>query len=360
LTILDRYVIREFLKVFAICLAGFLLVSLLIELTDKIKLYFEHNPSGWLMLKYFLVKIPGYLYFAFPLAILLAGMLSLLMMAKNSELIAMQANGIDALSIAGPVLAIGLAASVLMFCANETIIPWSNAYSEYIQNVEIAHKSDTTFFKEDQIWVRTRNKIVHIAKFDRAASELENVTTVSWDDDYNFTERVFGEKAVWWGNQWMFYGVNRTVRKPDGSVTVENLPAIVGPLDRSPEDFLKTEKPTKEMNLAQLNSEIAKVVDEGRVPGRLLVDWHDKIAFPFICLIMAALSVPFSIKVNPRGGGIAVGIALSMITAFSYWIVHSFFIALGHGGYIPPIPAAWGPNTIFGFTALFLLLKAGT
>jgi lipopolysaccharide export LptBFGC system permease protein LptF len=66
-------------------------VFLLIELTDKIKYYFQYNPPGVLMLKYFIVKIPGYLFFTLPMAILLGGMLSLLMMAKHSELIAMQA-----------------------------------------------------------------------------------------------------------------------------------------------------------------------------------------------------------------------------------------------------------------------------
>ena len=62
LTILDRYIGKEFLKVFALCVMGFILVFLFVEITDKIKYYFQHNPSGWLMTKYFLVKTPGYLF----------------------------------------------------------------------------------------------------------------------------------------------------------------------------------------------------------------------------------------------------------------------------------------------------------
>jgi len=75
---------------------------------------------------------------------------------------------------------------------------------------------------------------------------------------------------------------------------------------------------------------------------------------------MAALSVPFAVKVNPRGGGIAIGLALSLVVAFSYWIVHTMFIALGHGAIIPPFAAAWASNLIFGLTATILLLQAGT
>lgn len=358
--ILDRYITIEFLKVFTLCLVGFILVFLLVEITDKIKLYFEHNPPGWLMLKYFLVKLPGYLFFAVPLGILMGGMLSLLMMARNSEIIAMQANGIDALSIARPVVAIGFVAALAMFAANETIIPWSNAYSEYIQNVEIAGKSHATFFKKDQIWMRSPDSITVVNKFEKSGKTLERISQVRWDKNYNFTEKIFADKAKWWKDHWVFYGVNRTLRTADGKFEVETIPSMTGLLKKPPEDFDRVEKIAKEMNLTQLGEYIEKLADEGQSPTRYVVDWHDKIAFPLVCLIMAALSVPFAVKVNPRGGGIAIGLGLSLAVAFSYWVAHTLFIALGHGGYVPPVIAAWGANFIFGLMAMILVLQAGT
>jgi len=360
LKIIDCYITKEFLKVFSICVAGFTFVFLLIEITDKIKYYFEHNPSGWLMLKYFLVKMPGYLFFAMPLSILMGGMLSLLMMARHFEVIAMQANGIDALSIARPVLIIGCAASLLMFVLNETVIPWSNGYSEYIQDVEIAGKSDTTFFKSDQIWLRAPDSITHIRRLDRSKQSLERVSIIKWESDYSFAERIFADKAKWWNDHWILYGVNRTLRTPDGRFQVETLPSMTAPLKKSPEDFGRVERLAKEMNLTQLGDYIDQIAQEGQTPTRYLVDWHDKIAFPLVCLIMAALSVPFAIKVNPHGGGVAIGLALSIVVAFGFWIVHTMFVALGHGGYIPPIAAAWAANVVFGLGAVILLLQVGT
>ena len=358
--IIDRYIIAEFLKVFTVCVMGFVLVFLLVEITDKIKYYFEYNPPGWLMFKYFLVKLPGYLFYAIPLSILLGGMLSLLMMARHSEIVAMQANGIDALSVARPVLLVGALASIAMFLVDETVIPWSNSYSEYVQNVEIAGKADTTLFKRDQIWIRSAGSITQVQRFDRGEQSLEGVTMVQWDQDYNFVERIYADKAKWWGDHWVFYGVNRTLRLSDGKLAVESVPSMIGALRKPPKDFERAEKPTKEMNLVQLGAYIDRLEQEGQLPTRYLVDWHDKIAFPLVCLLMAALSVPFAIKVNPRGGGIAMGLALSLVVAFSYWIVHTMFIALGHGGIIPPFAAAWAGNLIFGLTATILLLQAGT
>jgi lipopolysaccharide export system permease protein len=113
------------------------------------------------------------------------------------------------------------------------------------------------------------------------------------------------------------------------------------------------------MNLWQLTAYIDKLREEGRPTTKYLVDWHDKIAFPFVCLIMAALGVPFAIKAGPRSGGVAFGLAMSVAVAFAYWVVHTLFIGLGHGGYIPPVIAAWSPTVIFGLFATIMLLKAG-
>ncbi len=358
--VLDRYIISEFLRVFFICMTGFILVFLLVELTDKLKYYFRYNPPPWLMVKYFLVKIPGYLFFVVPLSILLGGMLSLFLMARNSELVAIQAGGIDAISIARPLLLVGLFGSLAMFIANETVIPWSNRYSEYIQDVEIAKKADRTFFKRDQIWMRSPTSITNIQKYDVEKRELQRVSIVEWDARYNFRQRIHAERARWWDDHWMLHVVNRTRKLPDGSFVTDDLPSLRADLSQTPDELGRVERLAREMNLMQLGRYIDKVQESGYSAARYLVDWHDKIAFPFVCLIMAALSVPFAVKVNPRGGGPAPGLAVSIVIAFTYWIVHTLFIALGHGGYMPALPAAWAPNLIFGFGSAVLLLHAGT
>jgi lipopolysaccharide export system permease protein len=360
-TILDRYITKELLKVFSVCAGGFVLVFLLVEITDKIKYYFQCNPTTWLMIKYFLVKIPGYLFYAVPLSILMGGMLGLFLMARHYEIIAMQANGIDALGIARPVLLTGLVASVLMFLANETVIPWSNRYSEYVQNVEICKKSDRTFFKMDQIWMRSPHFITHITKCYPSDNSLQGISIVRWNDQYEFVERLFADKAKWSNKEgWVLYGVNRTRREPDGRFKVDTLTQAPAPFHDRPKDFGRVQRLANEMNLVQLGAYIKKIVREGYRPTRYLVDWHNKIAYPLVCLIMSALSVPFAVRVRPSMGGVALGMAISVAIAFGYWIVHTMFIALGHGGYIPPVAAAWAANAIFGFSAGILLLQSGT
>jgi len=88
------------------------------------------------------------------------------------------------------------------------------------------------------------------------------------------------------------------------------------------------------------------------------VSLQRKLAFPFVTLIMTLLAVPFASTIGRSGamGGVAVGIAL----AISYWTLISIFAALGSGGALPPVLAAWAPNLLFGSAALYLLLTVRT
>jgi len=83
-----------------------------------------------------------------------------------------------------------------------------------------------------------------------------------------------------------------------------------------------------------------------------------KLAFPFVTLIMTLLAVPFASTIGRSGamGGVGVGIAI----AISYWALLSLFGALGTGGALPPVLAAWAPNLLFGAGAFYLLMTVRT
>ena len=89
-----------------------------------------------------------------------------------------------------------------------------------------------------------------------------------------------------------------------------------------------------------------------------LVALERKISFPFVTIVMTLLAVPFAVTTGRRGAmyGIGVGIVL----AISYWVAISIFAALGTGGVMTPVLAAWAPNLLFGAGAGYLLLTVRT
>ena len=70
------------------------------------------------------------------------------------------------------------------------------------------------------------------------------------------------------------------------------------------------------------------------------------------------IAVPFAVTTGKRGAmyGIGVGIVLAMV----YWIAISVFGAIGAGGVMSPVLAAWAPNILFGAAAGYMLLTVRT
>ena len=81
-------------------------------------------------------------------------------------------------------------------------------------------------------------------------------------------------------------------------------------------------------------------------------------AYPFVCVIMALIAIPFATTVGRSGtmAGIAVGVALALL----YWGAINISAALGAGGLMTPFMAAWAPNLLFGASAAYLLLTVKT
>lgn len=89
-----------------------------------------------------------------------------------------------------------------------------------------------------------------------------------------------------------------------------------------------------------------------------MVQLQRKVAFPLVTIVMTLLAIPFAVTTGRRGAmyGIGVGIVLAIV----YWMTLSIFAAVGSGGWISPMLAAWAPNILFGAAAIYLLLTVRT
>jgi lipopolysaccharide export LptBFGC system permease protein LptF len=130
-------------------------------------------------------------------------------------------------------------------------------------------------------------------------------------------------------------------------------------LELEPASYFKTEEPNGDlMTYQQLSEYISRLDASGAnvVPWR--VDLARKVAFPFVTVIMTILAVPFAVSTGRKGAmyGIGIGIAL----AITYIVALSVFAALGKGGALPPLLAAWAPNLLFGAAAVYMVLTVRT
>jgi lipopolysaccharide export LptBFGC system permease protein LptF len=89
-----------------------------------------------------------------------------------------------------------------------------------------------------------------------------------------------------------------------------------------------------------------------------MVQLQRKVAFPFVTVIMTLLALPFAVTTGRRGA--LYGIGIGIVMAIVYWIALSVFAALGAGGAMSPVLAAWAPNILFSAAAAVMLLTVRT
>ena len=89
-----------------------------------------------------------------------------------------------------------------------------------------------------------------------------------------------------------------------------------------------------------------------------LVALQRKVAFPFVTVVMTLLAVPFAVSTGRRGAlyGVGIGIVLAIV----YWLMVSVFAAVGSGGILSPVMAAWAPNILFSAAAIYMILTVKT
>jgi lipopolysaccharide export system permease protein len=71
-------------------------------------------------------------------------------------------------------------------------------------------------------------------------------------------------------------------------------------------------------------------------------------------LVMALIGIAFALRTGTRG--VMAWTGACVVVAICYSILNSFSIALGRGGVLPPVVAAWLPNALFSAAALSSVL----
>jgi lipopolysaccharide export LptBFGC system permease protein LptF len=147
--------------------------------------------------------------------------------------------------------------------------------------------------------------------------------------------------------------------KSTGRVVAKYDPFKERPLVLEPASYFKSEMPEADlMTYGELRSYIAQLQASGANVVPDMVKLQRKVAFPFVTVIMTLLAVPFAVTTGGRGALYAVGIGI--VLAIVYWMTLSVFGALGAGGVISPMLAAWAPNILFGAVAVYMVLTVRT
>ncbi len=124
---LARYVVAQYLRVFCATLIGATSLYLVIEFFDRIGRMMQYDPEFGAVAAHFLFKLPGIAAQIYPAATLLAVLISLGLMARSREILALRACGVSTWQLAYPLVAVAAACSLAALAWNEKVVPPADA-----------------------------------------------------------------------------------------------------------------------------------------------------------------------------------------------------------------------------------------
>jgi LPS export ABC transporter permease LptG/LPS export ABC transporter permease LptF len=361
--LIDVYLLQQFFYFFFVLLAGFVLIFDAFTLFDLLGDIARNHVATFTVLSYFRYLIPQMVYQLAPLATLVATLVSLAILAKNNEVIALKASGISLYRLVLPLLLAGLLVSGALFLLDDTYLPYANQRQDALRN-EIKGRPAQTYFEPARQWIFGENsKIYNYELFDSDRQLFGGLQVFELDPrTFQMRRRIFATRATWepTENLWILTGGWVRDFGSDGQVVrYEPFKATtIAELTEPPSYFRREVRQSFQMNWRQLGAYIKNLGQAGFDTARLSVQWHKKFAFPLIAAIIVFLGAPFAFLVGTRGavGGLAVAVGIGVI----YWSSAALLEAMGSAGQLPPFLAAWGPDAIFGFLGLYFYLRMPT
>jgi LPS export ABC transporter permease LptG len=365
-TLLDSYVARQYAGILAMTVLGLLglfYISTFLDLSDKL---FKGQVTLGMLLSFLAWSTPEFLSYIVAIAVLLAGLVTVGLLTKNSELIVMRACGISIYRTAVPMVAFALLASGALLALQEYVLPTSNRRAEQLNHLIRYGKPQPSDVLNRKWLVGLDGQIYHYQYYDPRRQEVHAMSVFRFDPkDHHLVSRRFVQKAVYVADaregesepMWMMEKgwLREFGGGPESRFTrFENEAALFEAADY----FVTEAREPDLMNFTQLRNYINELRASGYNVLEHEVGLHRKIAFPFVTLVMTLIAVPFAVTTGRRGAmyGIGVGIVLALI----YWVMISVFAAFGASGVLDPMLAAWAPNLVFGAAAAYLLLTVRT
>jgi LPS export ABC transporter permease LptG len=359
---LARYITRQFLGIFGICLSALFLIYLLIDLSSRID-DFSNAPHILRSIgKYYGVSAPAILLILLPYTLLLALLHSLGKFSTNREIIAMIQSGRGVLRITVPLIITGVFCSLFSLALN---YHWAPSAEEH-QSAILAASNHKPARQATQVLYRNpeNRRLWMVGAFPRdyqKGKPLLNVEVTSTDENQRLLSRLSTASALWnrSTHQWTFENpvISRYVPGKAPVIERSEHPLTLDFWSETPWQLIKPGLNAAHLGVPDLNSWLQAHARHASFadPAPYFTQWHYRWALPFTCLVIVLFATPLAIHFSRRSTG--VGLFLAVILSALLLLVSNIVLALGEAGILRPALAAWLPNLLFALLGLYLFQR---
>jgi lipopolysaccharide export system permease protein len=354
--ILDRYVIKEFVRYLLIFLLGVIFIFIIVNFFEQIDKFVSKKASLEAIAKYYAYQIPYLTNLLLPVAELLAVFFAIGDMARRFELLAIKAAGVDMYRIFVPILIVGFINSAFSFWLGGHVAGAGMRKSFEVKMREIEKRSYSLHrtFARNLSFLGKGGRLFFFGTINAVSNSVSNVMIMDFKKG-KVIRRIDARSGRFKNGVWTCYSVVERDFSGDSIIVREYLWKKYPEIKEKPFEFLKVSLELQEMSLPQLYAHRRALREAGLDCADVNTEIQYRFAFPLINFIILIFALPLASSL--RGHGKAYGFGLAVSLAFVYWNFIQIFKVLGQTGELSPILSAWIPNVVFLITGIFLNLR---
>lgn len=358
---LDWYILKKFFTTFFFSIFLFTVIAVAVDISEKTDDFVASGLSATdIIMKYYIGFVPYIIALLFPLFVFIAVIFFTSKMALRSELIAVLASGTSFNRLMRPYWIGGILLGAILAIGANFYLPIANTIrttfeAKYV-NVNSTYdpliaKGHNIYFRIDSFTYAgvknydTSNKtggpfFMHRIKNDELVYNLR-ADAIKWDTSIkNWRLQNVLERNIDGLHEKVNY-----LQKKDMNFNFK-------PFDLSQDEYAKDKLTTAELRhfveLEKLRG------SEGL--NALEIEEYKRIATPLAVVILTIIGAAIASR-KVRGGS-GAHIALGIVLAVTFILMDRFSTIFSTKGNLPPYIAAWIPDVVFTFVAVYIYRKA--
>jgi len=370
--LMDRWLLGELVGPLLFGIAAFTAVSLSVGVVfELVRRVAESGLPLLAAMQVLLLRLPGFLVLAFPMATLMATLLAYSNLSGSSELTALRSVGVSTKRMVLPALILSLLMSGLTFLFNDLIVPQANLAATNTLEVALGKALTTEkgnnvlysrFGRIKELEGESVKQLTHLFYSRKyLQGRMEDVTVIDFSRSGQ-RQMLTAESGHWNDDQGMWEFSNGHIVNLDessGTTTSARFDRYFYPLSRNPVELAKIPTDPGAMNVGQARRAERLFAEAGNAKEarRMRVRIQEKFAFPAICLVFGLIGSSLGVRPYNRTSR-SQGFGISVLLIFGYYLMSFIFSSLGISGTLIPFLAAWSPVLIGLAGGLYLLRVA--
>jgi lipopolysaccharide export system permease protein len=379
-----RLLFREILGASVFVMLAFLGLFFFIDFVSELE-NVGKGSSFWMLFVACLLQAPGHIYELTPIALLIGAIYALARLAQSSEFTILRTGGLGPGRALALLATLGLGFAVFTFVVGDWVAPWSERQASLLKAV----RKGGLMVDRNGAWLRAsqagpgrstgdeRRYTVNIGAA-HSDGELERVRIYEFGANGELVERRSAERArILPDGSWLLDNVDitRWSTRPGGAAASESAAPAAGAAAGAaavadaasgagllaPDEHLATQTwagglrrdvvaaavlPLSTMSTLALYTYMSHLSEHEQAAQRYEIQFWRKALYPFACLVMLGLALPFA-YMHGRSGGVNVKVFGGILLGISFVLLNN---VSGHLGLLrswTPWIAAGAPSVVY-------------